>query len=214
MKCKMAMWNLQKLKTIRLVLTTEVANTLTMGTIISHLDYCDSIYNGLPETDLQKLQRVQNIMAKTLLGKGKFADPTDCLRTLHLLPMKYRVEYKILCMVHKWLSGEAPDYLKDMLHEYTPKRQGLWWEETYKRLVVLRTARKIFALRAFSVYGPSLWNQIPNDLKELSLDKFKKDLKTYLFNKAFFKNIVCLTHNYLYSSLFYVLNVILTLSSL
>ena len=38
MKCKVAMWNLQKLKTIRLVLTTEVANTLAMGTIISHLD--------------------------------------------------------------------------------------------------------------------------------------------------------------------------------
>ena len=33
-KCKTAMWNLQKLKTIRLVLTIEAANALTMGTII------------------------------------------------------------------------------------------------------------------------------------------------------------------------------------
>ena len=46
----------------------------------------------------------------------------------------------------------------------------------------------MFASRVFGVYGLSLWNQIPNDLKELSsLDKFKKDLKTYLFNKTFFK---------------------------
>ena len=119
------MWNLQKLKTIRLVLTIEAANTLAMGTIISHLDYCNSIYSGLPETDLKKLQRVQNITAKTVLGKGKFADPTDCLRTLHWLLIRYRVEYKILCMVYKWLSEDAPDYLKDMLNEYTPKRQGL-----------------------------------------------------------------------------------------
>ena len=96
MKCKMAMWNLPKLKTIRSVLTTEAANTLAMGTIISHLDYCNSIYSGLPETDLPKLQRGQNIMAKTVLGKEKFADPTDCLRTLHWLPIKYRVEYKNL----------------------------------------------------------------------------------------------------------------------
>ena len=108
MKCKTAMWNLQKLKTIRSVLTIEAANTLAMGTIISHLDYCNSIYSGLPETDLQKCQRVQNITAKIVLGKGKFADPTDCLRTLHWLLIKYRVEYKILCMVYKCLSGDAP----------------------------------------------------------------------------------------------------------
>ena len=68
-KCKTAMWNLQKLKTIRLVLTIEAANTLAMGTIISHVDYCNGIYSGLPETDLNKLQRVQNITAKIVLAR-------------------------------------------------------------------------------------------------------------------------------------------------
>ena len=124
-KCKTAMWNLQKVKTIRPVLTAEAANTLAMGTIISHLDYCNSIYSGLAVTDLKKLQRVHNITAKIVLGKGKFADPTDCLRTLHWLPIKYRVEYKFLCMVYKCLSGDAPDYLKDLLNEYTSTKQGL-----------------------------------------------------------------------------------------
>ena len=124
-KCKTAMWNLQKLKTIRPVLTIEAANALAMGTIISHLDYCNGIYSGLPETDLNRFQRVQNITAKVVLGKGKFADPTDCLRTLHWLPIKYRVKYKILCMVYKCLPGNAPDYLKDLLKEYTTTRQGL-----------------------------------------------------------------------------------------
>ena len=129
-----------------------------MVTIISHLDYCNSIYSGLPETDLHILQRMWNITAKAELGKGKFADPIDHLRTLHCLPIKYRVEYKILCMVYKCLSGETPDYLKDVLHEYTPTRQGVLSEEIYIRLVVPITVRKMFASRAFSVYGPSLWN--------------------------------------------------------
>ena len=188
-KCRTAMWNLQKLKTIRPVLTIEAASTLAMGTIISHLDYCNGIYSGLPEIDLNKLQRVQNITAKIVLGKGKFADPTDCLKTLHWLPIKYRVEYKILCTVYKCLSGDTPDYLKVLLKEYTTFRQGLRSEQSYKRLVVPRTVRKTFASRSFSVFGPTLWNQIPNHLKELgSLDSFKKDLKTFLFNKAFNTN--------------------------
>ena len=126
------MWNLQKLKTIRPVLTIEAAGALAMGTIISHLDYCNGIYSGLPEIDLNKLQRVQNITAKIVLGKGKFADPTDCLKTVHWLPIKYRVEYKILCTVYKCLSGDAPDYLKVLLKEYTTFRQGLRSEQSYK----------------------------------------------------------------------------------
>ena len=88
MKCKTAMWNSQNLKTTRSLLTIEVANTLAMGTIISHLDYCNIIYSGLAEIEQQKLQRVQNIRAKTVLGKGKFTDPTDHFRTLHLAPNK------------------------------------------------------------------------------------------------------------------------------
>ena len=89
-------------------------------------------------------------------------------------------------MVYKCLSGDASDYLKDLLNEYTPKRQGLQSEQSYKRLVVLRMVKKTFAPRTFSVYGPSLCYQIHNYLKELSsLDRFKKDLKTFLFNKVF-----------------------------
>ena len=117
-------------ETIRLVLTIEAANALAMGTIISHLDYCNGIYSGLPEIDLTRLQRVQNITAKIVLGKGKFADPTDWLRILHWLPIKYRVKYKILCIVYKCLSGDAPDYLKNLLKEHTTTRQGLWSEQS------------------------------------------------------------------------------------
>ena len=69
-KCKAAMWNLQKIKTVRLVLTIEAANTLAMGTIVSHLDYCNSIYSGLPETDLQKLQSKEHY-SQDCTWKGK-----------------------------------------------------------------------------------------------------------------------------------------------
>ena len=189
MKCK----NLQKLKTIRLVLTTEAANTLVMDTIISLLDYCNSIYIGLPETDLQKLKRVHNITAKTVLGKGKHADPTDCLRALHWLPIKYRVEYKILCMVYKCLTGEALDYLKDMLHEYT-------WGKVYNQ------KRHIKDWWYQELSGKHLPQGHLVSMGHLYGIKFQM----ILGNLAALINL----KRTLYSSLFYVLNVILILSSL
>ena len=57
------MWNLQKLKAIHDILTEETCKTLIMGLAISHLDYANAILVGLPETDIHKLQWVQNMAA-------------------------------------------------------------------------------------------------------------------------------------------------------
>ncbi len=44
---------------------------------------------------------------------------TTLLRSLHWLPVQYRIEYKILLFVYKSLNNLAPFYLTDLLHPYT-----------------------------------------------------------------------------------------------
>ena len=63
-KCKMAMYNLHKLKPLRRYLTTEAATILVLGLMMSHLDYCSSLCAGLPKTDIAKVQRMQHITAQ------------------------------------------------------------------------------------------------------------------------------------------------------
>ena len=54
----------------------------------------------------------------------------------------------------------------------------------YMKLDIPRVKRESFANRSFSVMGPRLWNDIPNDLKQcVNVETFKKKLKTFLFNK-------------------------------
>ena len=56
-KCRIAIANVQKLKRIRKCLSTGAAKTIALGLIISHLDYANALYAGLPNTDVSKLQR-------------------------------------------------------------------------------------------------------------------------------------------------------------
>ena len=50
-------------------------------------------------------------------------------------------------------------------------------------LEVPRFSWTTVGLRAFSISGPKVWNQLPLKLsKTTSTDSFKKDLKTYYFN--------------------------------
>ena len=67
-KCRTAMINLMRIKHIRKFLTKEATESLVLGTVISHIDYCNSILYGLPDCEIQKMQRVQNISAKLVLG--------------------------------------------------------------------------------------------------------------------------------------------------
>ena len=54
------------------------------------------------------------------------------------------------------------------------------------QLEVPSTKMHTFANRSFSVYGPKLWNTLPNSIKASTrTDTFKGKLKIYLFTKAY-----------------------------
>ena len=185
-KCKAAMLNLFKIKAARKNLTRTACNKLLVALVLSHLDYANGILGGLPKSSLNKMQAVQNMAAKITLGKRKYDSATSCLVQLHWLPIKFRIDYKIVSLVHKCLHGEAPPYLARMIEYTKPTRPGLHSEEDNTRLLVPKTSKKTFAARSFSVLGPTLWNELPRDLRKIvNYARFKKELKTHLFRKAY-----------------------------
>ena len=95
-KCRMAVWNLQKLKVIRSVLTEDVCKTLVGALVMSHLGYTNVILTGIPEVDIQKMQWVQNMAAKLVLNCPKTESSIGCLRSLHWLLVSARIKHKLL----------------------------------------------------------------------------------------------------------------------
>ena len=68
----------------------------------------------------------------------------------------------------------------------TTSRLGLRSTCNRTPLCIPFTKRKTFADRSFSVAGSRLWNGLPITIRESpNPDCFKKQLKTYLFDKAF-----------------------------
>jgi hypothetical protein len=183
-KCSIAMGNLMRVKQIRKHLSIGACHTLVKGIVISHLDYGNSILINLPDCEIKKMQRVQNMAAKLILNKSKYDSARSCLKELHWLPVKLRIEHKILCLVFKTLKCKAPNYMKNMLQIYKPKRENSRSNSGYMKLVVPPTKLKTFADRSFSVAGPKLWNNIPEEIRMCDkLETFKRKLKTYLFSK-------------------------------
>ncbi len=67
--------------------------------ISSRLDYCNALYLGVSQSLISKLQLVQNAAARLLTSTKKREHITPVLEKLHWLPVKYRIQYKVLLYV-------------------------------------------------------------------------------------------------------------------
>ena len=121
--CRILFCQLHRVGKILPFLSTDAANKLAVSFILTRLDYCNSLLAGLPDNKLNKLQRIQNYAARIVLRKPMHASATSMLKTLHWLPVKARIQYKIACLCFQCLCHNTmPSYLSDILHPYLPPR--------------------------------------------------------------------------------------------
>ncbi len=147
---------------LRSVLINELGNAF----ITSRLDYCDSLFLGLPLSSIACWQIVQNAAASLLTRAKKTGHVTSILASLPWLPVHIRIQLKMLLFV---FNGQARSYLTD---RHTPLSSSRY---------LISSGRFFFAVphshlktkcdRAFSV--------VP------SIITFKMMLKTYLYSQAF-----------------------------
>ncbi len=181
--CKSVSYHLRNISKVRKYLTMEAAEALVHALVSSRLDYCNALLMGIPACQIKKLQLLQNKAARIVTKTAKYDHITPVLKSLHWLPVKFRIDYKVLLLVFKCLYGEAPEYLKELVTCYQPTRNLR--SGTLDMLSVPRCQSKL-GDRAFSVAGPKLWNSLPGYLRRpMTSESFKKKLKTVLFKRAY-----------------------------
>ena len=186
--CKSAFYMLYNLRHIRRYLSQEDAENLVHAFIGSRLDYCNGLLFGLPDAQITKLQRVQNACARLVSSSSKFSRITPILMTLHWLPIRQRIAFKILLLTYKVLNGQAPDYLSELIslktHQYSHNLRS-----TQDKLLLKQPYLKTKVTLgdcAFCCAAPKLWNKLPGEIRKApSLAVFKSLLKTYLFFRSF-----------------------------
>ena len=181
---KTSFFQLRVISKVKPFLPKKQLEMLIHALISSRLDYCNSLYIGIDQSQLQRLQLVQNSAARLLTSTKKRDHISPVLASLHWLPVKFRVEFKVLLFVFKSLHGLSPSYLKDLIHPYVPPRVLRSADKSL--LQTLSANKRTRGDRAFAVAGPDLWNLLPLQIRSAeSIGTFKSLLKTNLFSIAF-----------------------------
>ncbi|KAL0150403.1 hypothetical protein M9458_054220 [Cirrhinus mrigala] len=159
-------------------------SVLVHAFMTSRLDYCNALLGGCSASSINKLQIVQNAAARVLTRSRKYDHITPILKSLHWLPIRFRISYKIALLTYKALNSLAPAYLTSLLPRYNPSRSLR--SQNSGLLVVPRIAKSTKGGRAFSHLAPKLWNSLPDNVRGSdTLSLFKSRLKTHLFSQAF-----------------------------
>jgi radical SAM superfamily enzyme YgiQ (UPF0313 family) len=175
---------LRHISQIRPFLSEEAATRIIHAFISSKLDNFNSLLYGLPGTSLHRLQLIQNTAAKIIKLAKKSDHVTPLLYSLHWLPVKERIEYKILLLTYKGLNHLAPTYISELLQPYQPSRSLRSSDKLLLQQPKSRTKR--YGDRAFSTCAPQLWNKLPAEVRQIDcLPLFKKAMKTILFKRAY-----------------------------
>ena len=153
------------LNIIRTFLTTKAAEMMVNALITSRLDGLNSLLHDLPENLLNNLQVVQNNAARLIFKEKKYSHVTHLLKSLHWLPVTYRIKYKINLITFKVMHGLGPKYLEEMFVPYRPSRTLRSSSMAKLQTKVVKTN---WGKRSFSYAAPHLCNKLPKDLRDIT----------------------------------------------
>jgi len=178
-------YKLRQLRCVRRSLDQDSIATLFHAFVSSRVDYCCSLLTGCPKFVMDKFQKVLNAAARVITNSRKYERGLTYTRRheLHWLDIPERIQFRIAVTVHRCLNGLAPAYRTELCTPVTQNRSSCRLRSSYCHRLAVPSVKLSIGSRSFSVSGPSVWNALPDYLRNptLPIDVFKSYFKTFLF---------------------------------
>ena len=179
--CSTVTFYLRNISRIRRFIDQSACHNAVRALVLSRIDYCNGLLSSIPSNQLTRVQRLQNWAARLILQVSRDHPSQPLLNSLHWLPLKQRIIFKLLLFVYRTLNNQAPEYLSNCLNLYTPTRSLRSASDPLR--LTYSVTRTLAGDRTFTVSASKYWNDLPLTIRQSSsIPIFKKALKTHLFS--------------------------------
>ena len=135
---------------------------------------------SIPKVHLDKLQRVQNSLARVVTKSTRFTSSKPLLKRLHWLPIASRIDFKIATLTYKVVHLKQPPSLAKHL-----QIKSMHFNTRNSDQLLLQhppVGTNSDGRRAFSYTASTVCNKVPDYIRSApSVMSFRKHLKTYYF---------------------------------
>jgi hypothetical protein len=163
--CRAAYYHIRSLRQVRRSIPADVANAIACSLVSSRLDYANATLYGTSQSNITKLQRIQNAAARVVLNSRQSHTTPSALQ-LHWLPVSYRINYKIAKLTFEIKPTQTPQYLSCLINQYATTRP---LRSTDLHLLAVPRNKLNFGARAFWVASPTVWNQPATEHSDMHL---------------------------------------------
>src|SRR6218665_1210988 len=148
--------HIRDLRRIRPMLDLKTASTIATSIVHAKLDYCNSLFLNIDLTQINRLQAIQNALARAVTKTPKHHQLTPVLKKLHWLKIPERIEYKVISLTYtcNTLQSSQPSYLRQLFTIQPPRST-----RSSSTLTLLRpsvTSSLKFSNRSIAVAVPPL----------------------------------------------------------
>jgi hypothetical protein len=161
--CAKSYMRLRLVSRLRKSVSSSHYSMLTNALVLSNLEYCSSIFLGLPQTSLKKLQQVINATFRSVRRLRKFDHISELQKLDGCRTIEQIIVLRSAIIISTALSHNAPKYVSQWIKPYSPQMN---LRSADKNLLVCERSNTNLGGRAFSVSGPAIWNGLPDNIRE------------------------------------------------
>lgn len=152
----------------------EAKLKLSDSLVLSRLNYCDSVYSPcITAENTHKLQKVQNSCIRFALNVPYREHISPYLGAIGWMDMRTRRWVHLCCLVYKVIKLKIPEYLYEKLEKRSEAHTLTRRCETTLSIPAHTT---VYFKNSFSYQAANIYNQIPDDLKNMTYLSFKSNL--------------------------------------
>ena len=153
---------LKQISRVKHAFRKDLLVTIINSIVFSKLYYCSSIWSNTSNSNIRKLQGVQNFAARIVCGTRKFDHITPVLKNLRWIPVKSQLYLRDANLAFKIMTGQAPGYLSSnfIFRGNVSGRMTRSSQQLHIPLFKTKSGQRTSSYRIVK-----LWNELSSSLK-------------------------------------------------
>ena len=143
----------------------ETLKTIYYSLVQPYFDYCDVVWGDYSKTRADKLQKLQNRVARIITRLDYSISSSDVLNSLEWANLEERRKRHLSVTMFKIFNNNCPTYLRERFHR-TSEVHNLNMRGSHYNLQ-LPLPKTNYLKRSFSYRGAMAWNQLSNQTLEI-----------------------------------------------
>ncbi len=155
----------------------KTSRLLYMTTVLPVLDYCSSVYSVASATDLERLQKLQNVALRIISKQGIYCPIYELHHRNQIDTLATRREKSLIKLCFKWVHGDGPTVFCDLMKPSIVSTRVT--RQTMENVPYVPKVKTTMGEKCIKYRATKCWIEARTEFKSCTkLDQLKRKLRT------------------------------------